>query len=128
MTTSLITLESPEPTAITLPRMSRPVTAAPLVDFTEQFNIPVNLADWMGQKTLATAVTEVTHAVNERQLQPVFSLNDRRLLHPWAMLTLITYSYAVGLYGSGEIAHRIRFHRRRAVRFILRRGGHCMGQ
>ena len=87
--------------------MSRPVQSLPQADFTEQFNIPVDLADWLGKKTLAIAVTEVTHAVNERQLQPVFSFNERRLFQPWTLLSLVTYSYAVGIYGSDQIAHRL---------------------
>ena len=81
--------------------------ASPAVNFMEQFNIPTDLSEWLGRKRLAGAVTEVTHSVNEQLLQPVFSLNNRRLFHPWALLSLVTYSYAVGIYGSEEIAHRL---------------------
>lgn len=107
MTSSFLNIGPAVPGIAPRSAPGQPAPARPEVDFSEQFDIPADLAGWLGAKTLAKVVMEVTHAVEEQRLQPVFSFSERRLLQPWTMLTLVTYSYATGLHGSEQIAHRL---------------------
>jgi len=53
-------------------------------------------------------VLEVTRSANARELQPVASAGAGLAFQPFALLTVVTYYYSVGIYGSQDIEAEMR--------------------
>jgi hypothetical protein len=67
-----------------------------------------NLSAWLEQKTLGCLVLNATRSVNESDLRPVAPAAAGLAFRPRTLLALVTYCYAMAIYGSEEIEDAMR--------------------
>lgn len=65
--------------------------------------IPVDLSAWLDKKSLINLVLDAVLTVHEATLRPVAAPSTGIAFRPKTMLALLTYCYAVGIYGSEDI-------------------------
>lgn len=63
---------------------------------------PAKLGTWLGQRTLADLVLEAVRKVDGGELNPPVANPVTSPFHPKALLAMLTYCYADGVYGSQE--------------------------
>ena len=63
---------------------------------------PARLGAWLGQRTLADLVLEAVRKVGGEELNPPVTDPVSTAFHPKAMLAMLTYCYADGVYGSQD--------------------------
>ena len=65
--------------------------------------IPVDLSAWLDKKSLVGLVLDAVLTVDDSTLRPVAASTAGIAFRPKTMLALLTYCYAVGIYGSEDI-------------------------
>jgi hypothetical protein len=78
------------------PPASEPGQAAPSL-------IPSDLRLWVRHSTLLRSAQGIAQETGLAEVKPVFSAAARRFQHPWRMLTLLTFSAAIGVSSNREI-------------------------
>jgi hypothetical protein len=63
---------------------------------------PARLGAWLGQRTLADLVLEAVRKVGGEELNPPVTDPVSTAFHPKAMLAMLTYCHADGVYGSQD--------------------------
>ena len=66
--------------------------------------MPFDLTERVSKQDLARLIIRLARAEDPSGLHPAFSFEETRLYSPWMMLALVTYAFAVGIYGSEQIA------------------------
>jgi len=69
---------------------------------------PARLGAWLGQRTLADLVLEAVRKVGGEELNPPVTDPVSTAFHPKAMLAMLTYCYADGVYGSQDAEFMMR--------------------
>src|SRR5947199_228615 len=72
-------------------------------DPTCEYFVPPNLTAWMPKEHLARLAWRLVHTVDTGEIEPVVSLPEGKVLGPHMMLSLVVYSYAVGVLGSYNV-------------------------
>src|SRR5262245_10827029 len=65
--------------------------------------MPADLSAWLDKKSLVSLVLDAVLAVDDSTLRPVAASTAGIAFRPKTMLALLTYCYAVGIYGSEDI-------------------------
>src|SRR5438093_1366424 len=75
----------------------------PSEDRTREYYVPPNLAAWMPKEHLARLAWRLVRTVDTGEIGPVVSLPEGKVLGPQMMLSLVVYSYAVGVLSSSNV-------------------------
>lgn len=65
--------------------------------------IPVDLSAWLDKRSVVSLVLDAVLSVDESTLRPVAPSTAGFAFRPKTLLALLTYCYAVGIYGSEDI-------------------------
>ena len=68
-----------------------------------RLSLPRNLSPVLDNKALAALVLEAVRRVGDRELNPPVAGNSGLAFRPRALLALLTYCYAIGVYGSQDV-------------------------
>src|SRR5262245_35382171 len=66
-------------------------------------SMPADLSLWLDKKSLVSLVLDAVLSVDDSTLRPVAAATAGIAFRPKTMLALLTYCYAVGIYGSENI-------------------------
>ena len=65
--------------------------------------MPESLSRWVEEKRLANLILETVRRIGENGLNPVAPASAGVAYRPHTLLAVVTYCYAVGIYGSQDI-------------------------
>ena len=73
------------------------------VDRNTLYFMPPSLQDWLPEKHLARFVVEIVSQLDLRPLKNAYVSGGSKAYHPEALISLLFYGYATGVYSSRKI-------------------------
>lgn len=76
-------------------------------DRTREYCVPPNLTAWMSKEHLTRLAWRLARTVDTGEIEPIVSLPDGKVFEPQMLLSVMVYSYAVGVLGSCSMEQSI---------------------